>query len=135
MNNANFRNQPLPQYAASVALWILQITTAAVFLAAGFFKLFGNQTMVDAFTEIGIGQWFRYLTGAIEIVAAAMLFVPRLIVAGALLLVGTMVGAVAAHLFIIGGSPLIPLTLMVFNVAIFLGRTEQPPDTEVLREQ
>src|SRR4051812_28582575 len=90
----------------NVALWILQITAAGMFLMAGFAKLSGNPLMVQMFAAIGLGQWFRYLTGSLELIGAVLLLIPRLSGLGALLLVCVMLGAVATHLFILGGSPL-----------------------------
>jgi len=109
--------------AENIVLWILQILTAIVFLMAGSAKLFGNPRMIELFGNLGPGQWFRYVTGGIEVISAVMLLVPRLIPIGALLLVGTMLGAIATHLFIIGGSSLVPIVLLAFNVVIFLGRS------------
>jgi putative oxidoreductase len=43
----------------NMALWALQILTAAAFLMAGFAKLSGQPTMVETFDKVGIGQWFR----------------------------------------------------------------------------
>ncbi len=117
----NTKTETLPKFAGgkNIALWILQILTAAVFLMAGFTKLSGDPLMVEAFANIGLGQWFRYLTGTIEIVSALMLLVPRLVPVGALLLICTMLGATATHLFVIGDSPLVPIILLAFNVAVF----------------
>jgi uncharacterized membrane protein YphA (DoxX/SURF4 family) len=123
-NNLNTANLTIFKYARAknIALWILQILTAAAFLMAGFAKLSGNPMMINVFAEIGLGQWFRLLTGLIEISAAVMLLILRLIPVGAFLLACTMVGAIIAHLFIIGGSPLAPIVLLLFNVIIFGGR-------------
>lgn len=126
--NINTKTQTLPKFAGGVniALWIPQILTAAVFLMAGFIKLSGDPTMIESFDRIGLGQWFRYLTGAIEIVSALLLLlVPRLIPIGALLLICTMFGAIAAHLFVFGDSPLVPVILLAFNVAIFWTRHDK----------
>ena len=95
----------------TIALWSLQILVAAMFLMAGFAKLSGQPTMVQMFEAIGIGQWFRYVTGTIELVAAILLLVPRVVPVGAALLVCTMGGAVLTHLIKLGGSPLPALVL------------------------
>jgi putative oxidoreductase len=58
--------------------WVLQILAAAMFLFAGGSKLAGQQAMVDTFGQIGLGQWFRYLTGIIEVGSAVLLLVPSL---------------------------------------------------------
>ena len=125
--NMNTKIQTLPKFAGgvNVALWILQILVAAVFLMAGFIKLSGNPMTVESFDKIGLGQWFRYLTGAIEIISALLLLVPRTITVGALLLICTMLGAIATHLFVIGDSPLVPIILLAFNGAIFWVRYKE----------
>ena len=61
---------------ALVALWLTQIALAAMFLFAGGLKLTGAPDMVGLFDAIGIGQWFRYVTGSIEVVSAVALVVP-----------------------------------------------------------
>src|SRR5258707_11085066 len=76
--------------AGTMALWTAQIFSAAMFLTAGISKLAGAPVMVQMFAAIGLGQWFRYLTGSIEVVAALLLFVPSLSFAAALALVTTM---------------------------------------------
>jgi putative oxidoreductase len=91
--------------AGTIALWTVQIAAAALFLFVGSLKLAGAPMLVALFDAIGIGQWFRYLTGSIEVVSAILLLIPSLAFYGALLLVPTMVGAVLTHLFIVGGNP------------------------------
>jgi putative oxidoreductase len=99
-------------------VWILQVLSAAMFLFAGTHKLTSDPAMVQAFAVIGVGQWFRYLTGAIEVVSAVLLLIPSLALFGALALAVTMVGAVITHLFIIGGSPVAALVLLASTAAI-----------------
>src|SRR6266478_5246976 len=78
----------------NVMLWVLQIAAAGMFLMVGFLKLSGNPQLVGLFEAIGIGQWFRYLTGSLEVVGAILLLVPRTGGLGALMLAGMMAGAV-----------------------------------------
>ena len=108
--------------ARNVALWALQILSAAAFLVAGFAKLSGQPMMVETFDEVGLGQWFRYVTGGIEVASAILLLIPRLTPVGAALLVCTMTGAVLSHLVLIGGSPVAALVLGCFAGIILWGR-------------
>lgn len=103
-------------------LWTLQILSAAMFLFAGGLKLAGVPLMVQEFGIIGLGQWFRYLTGTIEVVSAIVLLIPSLAAYGAVALFVTMIGAIIAHLFIIGGSPLIPIVLLASTATIAWAR-------------
>jgi uncharacterized membrane protein YphA (DoxX/SURF4 family) len=106
----------------NLALWILQIGLAFVFLNAGTAKLAGNPMMVQIFNVIGIGQWFRYLTGSLEIVGAIGLFIPRLAGYAALLLSAVMAGAIFSHLTVLGGSPLMPVVLLAASLVVVWGR-------------
>src|ERR1700730_3956932 len=104
--------------AKTIVLWTLQALAAAMFLMAGTLKLAGAPPMVQLFAAVGIGQWFRYVTGTIEVVGAVSLLVPPLAVFAALALAATMIGAVFTHLFIVGGNPAIPLVLLIVPVTI-----------------
>src|SRR5258708_2788682 len=109
----------------NVGLWILQIGAAGMFLMVGFFKLSGDPQMVGLFDAIGLGQWFRYLTGSLEVLGAVLLLIPRLSGLGALLLVGVMLGAVPTHLFVVGGSPLPAIILLIVTGVVAWGRRER----------
>ena len=41
----------------------------------GFFKLSGDPRMVGLFDAIGVGQWFRYVTGSLEVLGAILLLI------------------------------------------------------------
>ena len=105
-------------------LWVLQILVAGMFLFAGSLKRAGAAPMVATFHAIGLGQWFRYVTGAIEVVSAVLLLIPGLAAFGAVLLICTMIGAVLTHLVVLHTSPAIPLVLLVTGLAILWGRRE-----------
>lgn len=114
-----------PGKALNVVLWVLQVLVAAAFLAAGLPKLAGGPEVVAVFDQIGFGQWFRYLTGGMEVLGALLLLVPRLAGVGALVLSAVMVGAVMTHLFLIGGSPVGALVMLVLVAVIAWGRRER----------
>ena len=108
-----------------IGAWTLQGIIAAAFLAAGAAKLAGVPFMVDLFAQIGLGQWFRVVTGVVEVVGAVALLFPGLASIGALWLGGTMVGAVATHLFVLHTSPVPAIVLGVLNaLVVYLRRDE-----------
>ena len=111
--------------ATNVVAWILQILAAAMFLIAGGSKLMGAQPMVDMFDAIGIGQWFRYVTGGIEVVSALLLLVSSTAPIGAALLVCTMVGAIITHLTVLHTSPAMPVVLLVVCAIVFWLRRDR----------
>ena len=99
-------------------VWGIRVLLALAFGAAGIAKLAGAAQMVQVFDAIGFGQWFRYLTGAVEVVGVVLLLVPYTGFLGALLLSATMVGAVATHVALIGGSPLPALVLGLLSAFV-----------------
>jgi putative oxidoreductase len=108
-----------------IGAWTLQGVVAAAFFAAGFAKLAGVPFMVDVFTQIGVGQWFRVVTGVVEVTGAVALLIPGLASIGALWLGGTMVGAVATHLFVLHSSPAAAVVLGLLNVAVLYLRRDE----------
>ena len=108
-----------------IGAWALQGLVAAAFLAAGSAKLAGVPFMVDLFQQIGLGQWFRVVTGAVEVTGAVALLIPGLASIGALWLGGTMVGAVATHLFVLHTSPVPAIVLGLLNAAILYLRRDE----------
>jgi len=106
--------------ALNITLWILKILAAGMFLLAGGLKLAGAAPMVAMFEQIGIGQWFRYFTGALEVACAVLLLIPGTSAIGAALLAVTMVGAILTHLFVIGGSPAMPIILLLITSTVAL---------------
>jgi putative oxidoreductase len=109
----------------NVVLWVLQIAAAGMFLMVGFLKLSGNAQLVGLFEAIGLGLWFRYLTGTLEVAGAILLLIPRTSGLGALMLAGVMVGAVVTHVFIVGGSPLMAIILLVVTGVVAWGRRQR----------
>jgi putative oxidoreductase len=108
-----------------IGAWTVQAILAAAFLAAGSAKLAGVPYMVELFNQIGIGQWFRIVTGLVEVTGAIALVFPGLASIGALWLGSTMVFAVATHVFILHTSPAPAIVLGVLNaLVVYLRRDE-----------
>ena len=100
-----------------IALWVLRGVLGLAFLAAGGSKLAGAPAMVAMFAKIGFGQWFRILTGSLEVAGAIGLFVPRLAVYAASMLAVVMVGAIGFHLTTLGGNPGPPIVLLLLAIS------------------
>ena len=108
-----------------VAAWILQGLLAAAFLAAGGAKLAAVPMMVQLFDAIGFGQWFRIVTGLVEVAGAVALLVPGFAALGAAWLGATMFFAVLTHFFILHTSALPALVLLVLSVLVAWLRRDQ----------
>jgi putative oxidoreductase len=97
----------------SLARLIVSLLVALIMVAAGAQKLLGTAQMITLYEQIGLGQGLRFITAAIEICCAVALFIPPLRFLAALGLTCTMIGALAAHLFLpISGSPTLAIVLV-----------------------
>jgi uncharacterized membrane protein YphA (DoxX/SURF4 family) len=108
-------SRPQPHRVKVIGSWILRGLLALVFAAAGSAKLAGAPMLVTEFDTIGLGQWFRYVTGLTEIAGAVLLILPRTPVYGALILLGVCCGALIAQL-----GPLHGDVIHVFVLAALL---------------
>jgi uncharacterized membrane protein YphA (DoxX/SURF4 family) len=95
---------------------VLRVLVALMFVVASAGpKFFGEAYAVQIFTEIGAGQWFRYLIASFELAGGIGLLVPRLVVPAALGLVGLMIGAGFTQVVILG-NPVFVITPVILGV-------------------
>jgi putative oxidoreductase len=114
-----------PGKALNIAFWTLQVLAALAFLAAGLGKLLGSADMIALFNAVGIGQWFRYVTGVLEVLGAVLLIVPSKTAVGAVLLACVMAGAVVAHLTVLHTAATAPVVLVALTALIAWGRRSE----------
>ena len=121
MNNSPTVVLPAGRRSVAFALWVAQAVLALQLASGGVLKLTGDAAMVDLFTDIGAGQWFRYAVGLIELAGAVGLLIPRLAALGVTaLLVGATVTNVA-----IGVAPWLPLVLLLVAATVAYARRSQ----------
>ncbi len=87
-----------------IVSWVAQIVAAAIMGQTLFFKFTGAEEPRFIFTTL-LGRYEaygRFGTGAIELIAVLLLLFPRTAWLGAVLTVGTMAGALMAHLTSLG---------------------------------
>jgi putative oxidoreductase len=108
-----------------IGAWVLQGIVAAAFLAAAAAKLTGATYMVQLFEQIGAGQWFRYVTGFVELTGALALIFPRMASLGGLWLGVTMIFAVLTHLFVLHTSPIPAIALGLLSATIVYLRRDE----------
>ena len=103
--------------------WALRSAVAAAFIVFGIDKFRGAQ-WVTLFQQIGIGQWFRYCTGVVEIVGGVLVLIPWTVTAGLALLACTMASAALILAFVIGhpGDMVIPLVFCLCLTLFGLNR-------------
>ncbi len=87
--------------AKKIGFWALKIILAILFISAAGAKLAGIPYMVAEFNVVGLGQWLRYFTAAMEISGGVLLLWPSRQAFGALLLMCVCIGAFFAQLLAI----------------------------------
>ena len=80
--------------------WLPRVALAIVFVLFGALKFAAHSMYVRIFDEIGLGQWFRYFTGTVELVGGLLFLIPAATAVGAAMLIATMCGAMAVHFFV-----------------------------------
>ena len=104
-----------------IGLWVLRLAVAFIFVSTGFekFSIGPGQEWIRIFAKIGLGDWFRYLTGAMEITGGLLLVIPFATKIGVVLLVTCMAGAIICHVFVLGDpfSSIINVGLIVAILA------------------
>jgi putative oxidoreductase len=80
--------------------------------------LAGAAVMVDLFAKVGLGQWFRYFTGLLEVGAGIGLLLSRYAFYAAVVLAVVMAGAFIAHVTVLDNSPAAPVVLFVLTAII-----------------
>jgi DoxX-like family len=72
-------NSDIVSAKQQIILMVLRALVAFAFILFGTLKLIGMPMMVDVFDHVGLGQWFRYATGMIEVGGAILLLSLRFV--------------------------------------------------------
>lgn len=85
----------------TILAWVLQGLLALAFLMGGSGKAMGSKMHIEAFTKWRLPQWFRVVTGVVELGAAILLIVgfwnATAAIIGAAILVAVGIGGVMTH--------------------------------------
>jgi putative oxidoreductase len=111
----------------STLLWSAQILLAAVFVFAAAPKLAG----VVMFSQIGAGQWLRYLVGVAELAGAIGLLIPRLAGLAAAGLAADMAGASIINIAVLH-SAAVAITIPLCAAFAFIARARWKHTTSPL---
>lgn len=112
---------------------VLSIVAAIILLQTLFFKFTAAPVSVHIFTTLGIEPWGRIASGVTELIAGILLFSPKSSLYGAILALGTMIGAIMSHILFLGidvqgdGGSLFFLALIVTSCCfgvIFIKKKE-----------
>jgi uncharacterized membrane protein len=110
------RREPIDVFTT----WLPRIAVALAFFFIGKDKFAAHSMWIRIFDQIGFGQWFRYVTGALQMGGAVLVMIPRTFRVGILMIACTLLGAVLAWLFLLHapGNAVIPGLLLVAVLAV-----------------
>lgn len=119
----------------SKLVWICQLVAAFIIGGAGVLKLMGNPVDIFVFSQLGMEPFGRYLIAILEALASLLLFSGTFAAPGALLAIGTMMGAAIAHITVLGfdvqgdgGMHIAFLTTVVLSAgSVLLARRRELP--------
>jgi putative oxidoreductase len=101
-----------------IAISVLRVLLGLTFLTVGVAKLTGTLNTVETFEEFGWGQWFRYLTGVIDLAGAVLVLTQQWTYYGAVLLTCTIgLAAVLSVTRPVDFLPALSLTLLAGTLA------------------
>jgi len=115
--------EPVPDRLGTLRTWLPRIAVALVFVSVGSSK-FQDPMWVRLFGQIGFGQWFRYLTGVMQIAGGILALIPRTALAGVALAACTMLGAAIAWLTVLHAPWNAPIPDAILAVLIGIGFRE-----------
>jgi len=118
-----------------VRTWLPRVAVALLFFFVAKSKFGAHSSWIKTFDQIGFGQWFRYLTGTIQMLGAIAVLIPRIFPWGIVMLACTMLGAILAWIFLLGvpfnaifpGALLIGLLIIGGEDLLNLFRVRTPP--------
>ncbi len=116
-----FEQTTTSQPRSAISDWALRGAIAVAFTIFGAEK-FDAPLWAAFFRDVGIGQWFRYFTGAVEILGAVLVLLPVTATVGLALLAATMAGAALIHIF---GDSVIPVVFFSGLAAFGLSRLDR----------
>ena len=85
-----------------IFIWIVKLLVVVILVQTLYFKFTGAEESIYIFTKLGIEPFGRIGSGIVELIASILILIPRTTLLGALLGLGTMLGAIFSHLFVLG---------------------------------
>ncbi|MFQ5560792.1 MAG: DoxX family protein [Nitrospinota bacterium] len=84
------------------SVWFCQLLAASILLYASFEKFSGDLESLEIFTKLGMEPVGRYIIATIEFLSSMALLTTSFSAVGALFGIGTMLGAMIAHVTTLG---------------------------------
>jgi uncharacterized membrane protein YphA (DoxX/SURF4 family) len=120
-------------------IWIVKLTAVIILMQTLFFKFTGAPESVYIFQTLGIEPIGRIGSGIVELVASILILIPRTTLLGALLALGTMIGAIFSHIFALGievkndGGVLFTLAILTSICCLILVYNQKSKISDLLK--
>jgi putative oxidoreductase len=102
----------------TVTILLFRWSLGLLFLASTLMKLTSQPMAIAEFDMIGIGQWFRYVTGLLELIGVILLMWPRFSIRGALWLLAIDIAAFFTQIFVLHMDWIHPIVIGALLVAL-----------------
>ena len=112
--------------STTIFLWAMKLLAAFIMVQTLYFKFSAAEESVYIFTTLGLEPYGRIGIGVLELIASALILIPRTTAFGAVLGLGLMSGAMFSHLTKLGivikddGGQLFIYALLVFIACAIL---------------
>jgi uncharacterized membrane protein YphA (DoxX/SURF4 family) len=122
-----------------IFIWIVKLIAVVILVQTLFFKFTGAEESVYIFQTLGVDPLGRIASGIIELIASIFILIPRTTLLGAILAMGTMVGAVFSHIFVLGivvkddGGTLFSLAIITLICCLILVYNQKSKIPDLLR--
>lgn len=118
-----------------IFIWVLRLLVAIIFLQTLYFKFTGAPESIYIFETLGIEPYGRIGSGIVELIASILILIPRTTLLGAIIGLGTITGAILAHLTKLGievnndEGALFTMAIIVFiscSILIYVNKDKIP---------
>ncbi|MDM5281088.1 DoxX family protein [Paenibacillus silvae] len=113
--------------------YVFLVVLAGVFVMTGVNKVTGAEMMIETFESFSYPTWTMYLLGALELLSAVGLLIPRTRILASGVLTFILIGAVGSHLIYAQYAAVpFPAVLLAANIGVLLVSLRQLEEEESL---
>ena len=122
-----------------IFIWIVKLTAVAILVQTLFFKFTGAEESIYIFQTLGIEPYGRIGSGIVELIASILILIPRTTLLGSVFALGTMMGAIFSHIFVLGievkgdGGTLFALAIITLICCLILVYNQKNKIPDLLR--
>lgn len=122
-----------------IFIWIVKLIAVVILVQTLYFKFTGAEESVYIFQTLGVEPLGRIGSGIVELIASILILIPRTTLLGALMAMGTMVGAIFSHIFVLGiivkddGGTLFTLAIITLICCLILVYNQKNKIPDLLR--